>query len=76
VYHIAAKSATPILPKLPKVRASPDDQGFFESFHDSADDFMGAFVDGCFKALPQIMAQHNKKLTGKMLYQQDMQTLG
>ena len=52
------------------------DQGFYELFHDSADDFIGAFVDGCFGSLPQVMAEHNRKLTRPMLHQRDTQVLG
>jgi archaellum biogenesis ATPase FlaH len=52
------------------------DQDFYELFHDSGGQFMGAFVDGCFTNLPEIMTKHNKKLTQLMLYQQDMQVLG
>ena len=60
----------------PDLENHDHDQDFYELFHDSADEFMGLFVSGCFMELPRILGEHNKKLTGKMLDQQDMQALG
>lgn len=55
----------------PDLQDHDHDQGFYELFHDSAGDFLGVFVDGCFKKLPEVLKKHNKRLTKVQLKQQD-----
>jgi len=57
--------------RTPDLETHDHDQGFYELFHDSAGEFLATFISHCFRALPQVLQRHNRRLTRQQLKQQD-----
>lgn len=60
----------------PDLEDHDHDQSFYELFHDSAEEFLAEFVQECFSKLPTVLGRHQKKLTRRMLQQQDQAARG